>query len=88
MIQLFALKRCILLQSTELFQGKRSPREFNEFLLKLLNECSTEYRDKLLHALEALGKGFENPYNKELAPDLRQVVRLGKNKKYSGRNRR
>ncbi|XP_044751495.1 serine/threonine-protein phosphatase 6 regulatory ankyrin repeat subunit A-like isoform X2 [Coccinella septempunctata] len=69
-------------------QGKRSPREFNEFLSKLLNESSTEYRQKLLRALEALGKGFENPYNKDLTPDLRQVVRLGKNKKNLGRNRR
>ncbi|XP_045471558.1 serine/threonine-protein phosphatase 6 regulatory ankyrin repeat subunit A-like isoform X2 [Harmonia axyridis] len=69
-------------------QGKRSPREFNEFLLKLLNESSTEYRQKLLHALDALGKGFENSYNKDLTPDIRQVVRFGKNKKNSSRSKR
>ncbi|KAK9888372.1 hypothetical protein WA026_000624 [Henosepilachna vigintioctopunctata] len=69
-------------------QGKLSTREFNEFLMKALSETSEEYRQKLLQALEVVGKQFDNSRNK-VASDIRRVLRpQDKNKMIAGRNRR
>ncbi|KAL3282867.1 hypothetical protein HHI36_006026 [Cryptolaemus montrouzieri] len=68
-------------------QGKISPREFNDILMKTLDDASIEYRRKLIQTLELMGKEFENRRHKDFTPDVRRVVRLDRTRQPFGRNR-